>query len=245
MFRRQTGFAVLGSILLVALIGCSSAPEASEPEISIGPCNGPLSDGCLDEDWEPMEVVGVQYALSDTLDEGFGALRLVLSYDSTADAFTGTVENITENTRASVGVVVYLDSRESWLDSEPLGDLAPGQEIEVALPVDGRRFTTWSAEVNHSPLGIARGLGLVGIAPGIRFKLDYDSTANAFTGIVENTTDRTLATVTVEVRLYNDSSDYRSSQVTLVDLAPGEVSEVTLPVGSDPFTAWTADFTTH
>ncbi len=83
--------------------------------------------------------------------------------------------------------------------------------------------------------------GMGGIQNGIRFSLNYDPTANAFTGYVENITGNTLASVTVEVRLYG--SDDRDTQVTLVDLAPSQVSEVTLPVGSDPFTIWSGHLT--
>ena len=90
-------------------------------------------------------------------------------------------------------------------------------------------------------VGIAPDVGMVGIQNGVRFALDYDSTANAFTGVVENITGNTLSSITIEVRL--DGSDDRGAQVTVVDLAPSQVSEVTLPVGSDPFTTWSGHLT--
>ena len=90
-------------------------------------------------------------------------------------------------------------------------------------------------------VGIAPDIRLAGIQNGVRFMLDYDSTANAFTGLVENTTGSTLSSVTVEIRL--DGSDDRGAQVTIVDLAPSQVSEVTLPIGSDPFTTWSGHLT--
>ena len=82
---------------------------------------------------------------------------------------------------------------------------------------------------------------MVGIQNGVRFAFDYDSTANAFTGVVENITGNTLSSITIEVRL--DGSDDRGAQVTVVDQAPSQVSEVTLPVGSDPFTTWSGHLT--
>ena len=81
------------------------------------------------------------------------------------------------------------------------------------------------------------------VSNGLRLVLSYDSTAKAFTGTVENITENTLASVTVEVRL--DASDDRGAQVTLVDLAPSQVSEVTLSVDSDPFAMWSGHLTIH
>ena len=224
-------------------IGCSSEPKYPDDD----PCGsfyGPYGwPECLDVvfDGVPDQVVGVQYALDDTHDHFDGLTRLVLSYDSTVNTFTGTVENTSEKMLTGVGVVVYLESRESQLGPAPLVDLASGQTIEVTLPVDSKLFTTWSADVNIGAVSIAPDDGFSGIQDGIRFTLDYDPTANAFTGLVENTTANTLAHVTVEVRLYG--SDDRGAQVTLADLAPSQVSEVTLPVGSDPFTSWSGHLT--
>ena len=96
-------------------------------------------------------------------------------------------------------------------------------------------------EPTEPDVQIAPGDGWGGIQNGVRFALSYDSTANAFTGMVENITGNTLPSVTVEVRL--DGSDDRGAHVTLVDLAPSQVTEVTLPVDSDPFTTWSGHLT--
>ena len=228
---------VLGLCLVLALIGCNSEPE---PPI-IDPCDGPGWHDCFDLPEVPMKVVGIQYALGDTLDKFDGITQVVLSYDSTANAFTGTVENITEHRLSKVGVVVYLGSHESRLGSAPLVDLAPGQVIAVTLPVGDTLFNTWSAGVGFESISIAPDVRWGGIQNGVRFALDYDSTANAFTGVVENITSDTLSHITVEVRL-GGSAD-RGAQVTVVDLAPSQVSEVTIPVGSDPFTTWSGHLT--
>ena len=217
-------------------------------------CNG---HDCLDDEVQ-LELAGTQYAPGEALDKSDGKTRLVLSYDSTADAFTGTVTNTTQIQRlTSVEVVVYLDSHESrsgpalLIDLTPVGpaplpELDPGQAAEVSLPVDGIPFTAWSAELNYSPVGFAPDTGIGGLLGEIRFSLDYNPTANAFIAAVENITGHTLASVTVEVSLYNfDGSDDRDFQVTSVDLAPGEVSEITLPVDGDPFIAWSGQVTSR
>ena len=49
------------------------------------------------ESGEGGEESGTQFALDDTFDEVRAGARLVLSYDSTANAFKGTVENTTED----------------------------------------------------------------------------------------------------------------------------------------------------
>ena len=70
---------------------------------------------------------------------------------------------------------------------------------------------------------------------GTRLILEYDAAANAFTGTVENTTEATLGRVRVEVHL---SNGIELGPTTPVDLAPGQVADVTLPASSQPFDTW-------
>ena len=212
----STLIGVLGLCLVLATFGCSSEPKYPE----LDPCDGPGLRDCfatMVAEMPDIEPVRVQNALGDTVDKFDGITRLVLSYDSTANTFTGTVANTTEKRLTGVGVVVYLDSHESWLGPAPLVDLAAGQVLEVTLPVDGTLFTTWSADANIEAVGIAPDVGMAGIQNGVRSSLNYDPTANAFTGTVENITG-TLGSVTIEVRLYGPND--RGARVTLVDLAP-------------------------
>ncbi len=75
------------------------------------------------------------------------------------------------------------------------------------------------------------------VRAGVRLILSYESTSNSFIGTVENTTQATLSQVRVEVHL---SNGIELGPTTPVDLAPGQVVDVTLPATSQPFTSWSA-----
>ncbi len=72
---------------------------------------------------------------------------------------------------------------------------------------------------------------------GARLILAYDAETNTFTGSVQNTTDATLRQVRVEVHLSNGTE---LGPTTPVDLAPGQVVDITLPATDAPFTTWSA-----
>ncbi len=71
---------------------------------------------------------------------------------------------------------------------------------------------------------------------GARLILRYDSASNSFVGTVENTTDNILRRVRVEVHLSNGTE---LGPTTPVDLAPGEVIDVTVSAAGEEFTGWT------
>ena len=96
------------------------------------------------ESGEGGEESGTQFALGDTFDEVRAGARLVLSYDSTANAFKGTVENTTENTLRRVRVEVHLSNGIELGPTTPV-DLAPGQVVEITLPAGSHPFASWSA----------------------------------------------------------------------------------------------------
>ena len=75
------------------------------------------------------------------------------------------------------------------------------------------------------------------VRAGARLILSYDAAAHAFRGTVENTTVATLTRVRVEVHL---SNGIELGPTTPVDMAPGQVVEVTLPASSEPFSTWSA-----
>ncbi len=75
------------------------------------------------------------------------------------------------------------------------------------------------------------------VRSGARLVLSYDAPANAFKGTVENTTENTLRRVRVEVHLSNGTE---LGPTTPVDLASGQVVDITLPASSQPFTSWSA-----
>ena len=75
------------------------------------------------------------------------------------------------------------------------------------------------------------------VRAGARLILRYDSNTNAFVGMVENTTETALTRVRVEVHL---SNGIELGPTTPVNLAPGQISDITLPASSQPFTSWSA-----
>lgn len=118
--------AVIGVILVLALVGCQDSHSHAH------------------EHGEDGEESGTQLALTETYDEVRAGARLVLSYDSTAKAFTGRVENTTDATLKQVRVEVHLSNGTELGPTTPV-DLAPGQATDVVLTAAGQSFTSWSA----------------------------------------------------------------------------------------------------
>ena len=96
------------------------------------------------ESGEGDEESGAQFALNETFDSIRAGARLVLSYDSTANAFTGTVENTTEDTLRRVRVEVHLSNGIELGPTTPV-DLAPGETVDITLPASSQPFTSWTA----------------------------------------------------------------------------------------------------
>jgi len=93
---------------------------------------------------EGGEEAATQFGKQDPYDETRAGVRLVLMYDPETDSFVGTVENTTEMTLEMVRVEVHL-SNGTELGPEQLGDLEPGESVEVTLDAMGEDFETWSA----------------------------------------------------------------------------------------------------
>jgi hypothetical protein len=72
---------------------------------------------------------------------------------------------------------------------------------------------------------------------GVRLILAYDAQSNSFNGTVENTTNRTLRRVRVEVHLSNGTE---LGPTTPADLAPGNKRDIKLPATIQAFDGWTA-----
>lgn len=72
---------------------------------------------------------------------------------------------------------------------------------------------------------------------GARLVLTYDAQSNSFNGTVENTTDKTLKRVRVEVHLSNGKE---LGPTTPVDLDPGQKRDVKLKAANKDFGGWTA-----
>ena len=72
---------------------------------------------------------------------------------------------------------------------------------------------------------------------GARLILAYDVRSNSFNGTVENTTDKILKRVRVEVHVSNGKE---LGPTTPADLDPGEKRDVILTATSKDFNGWTA-----
>jgi hypothetical protein len=92
-------------------------------------------------DGEGSEESGTQNDRSETYNEVRAGARLILNYDENIDAFTGTVENITEGTLERVRVEVHL-SNDVELGPTPPTDLKAGATMDISLPADGNTFET-------------------------------------------------------------------------------------------------------
>jgi len=71
---------------------------------------------------------------------------------------------------------------------------------------------------------------------GARLILRYDAVSNQFIGTVENTTDAVLTRVRVEIHL---SNGVELGPTTPTDLAAGEILDIVLDAGAQPFDSWT------
>ena len=113
----------------------SESGEHNESSESGEHSSGPESDG---------EESGTQFTLSETFDEVRAGARLVLSYDSNANAFIGRVENTTGSALRQVRVEVHLSNGTELGPTTPV-DLAPGEVVDITLPATSQPFASWSA----------------------------------------------------------------------------------------------------
>ena len=149
MRRLSMIVALIGVVLTLTVIGCRNSSEYGEHsggtesgEHSRSSESGEHSGG--PESGEAGEESGTQFAPRETLDQIRAGARLVLSYDSTANTFTGTVENTTGATLSRVRVEVHLSNGTELGPTTPV-DLAPGQAADINLPAGSQSFTSWSA----------------------------------------------------------------------------------------------------
>ena len=75
------------------------------------------------------------------------------------------------------------------------------------------------------------------VRAGARLIVSYDDSWNTFRGTVENTTSETLRRVRVEIHL---SNGVELGPTTPLDLAPGQMAEITLPATKQRFETWSA-----
>ena len=149
MKRNFGTLTLLLAILIAATIGCERATQ----QTILTP---PADD----------EESAVRYGLTDTYDNVRNGARLVISYDTATDAFTGTVTNTTNGILTQVRVEVHLYDGMVTVDElgpTPNVDLIPGESHAITLPVGGQSFTEWVA---HPEVGPSTGSGGEGGAEG-------------------------------------------------------------------------------
>ncbi len=142
-------------ITAIALVGCSGTSgdvaagdqDVRPPDSQTSQPSGREPGG--DDAGDSGEESGTQLALGDTYDEIRGGAQLVLTYDSGANAFTGTVTNTTAATLDRVRVEVHLSNGTELGPTTPM-DLAPGQVHDVTLEATEASFSGWSA---HAEVG--------------------------------------------------------------------------------------------
>lgn len=141
----------MGNTLLKALlIGFMGAAVA-------GGCAG-MHDERGGEHGAGGEESGTLLALNQTYDEVRNGAHLILRYDAEANAFVGTVQNVTEGALRLVRVEVHLSNGTELGPTTPV-DLAPGEAIEVRLTANTTAFTGWIA---HAETGPGHGAGGAG-----------------------------------------------------------------------------------
>ena len=143
--------ALIGAVLLFALTACaigdSESGEHSEESESGEHRSESGESGEHSEESESGdggEESGTQFTLGETFDEVRAGARLIVAYDSTSNAFIGTVENTTGTTLNRVRVEVHLSNGIELGPTTPV-DLAPGQMADVRLPASSEPFESWSA----------------------------------------------------------------------------------------------------
>ena len=128
-------------VSMVAITGCSNDEPSSGEESRSGTNEHSREAESGEGDGEES---GTQFGLGDTFDDVRAGARLILSYDSDANAFTGTVENTTESKLSRVRVEVHLSNGIELGPTTPV-DLAAGEMAEVMLRGSSQAFETWSA----------------------------------------------------------------------------------------------------
>ena len=108
------------------------------------------------------EGSGAMLALDETFDTVRGGARLIMSYDASTNAFTGTVENTTNGVLTRVRIEVHLSNGVELGPTTPV-DMAPGEVRTVNLPATAEPFTGW---VPHAEVGSSEGGGEHGSGGG-------------------------------------------------------------------------------
>lgn len=140
--------------------GAEGGGEGSEGGGESGGEHGSGGEGSAEGGAEGSEAGGEEgsgalLALDETFDTVRGGARLIMSYDASTNAFTGTVENTTNSVLTRVRIEVHLSNGVELGPTTPV-DMAPGEVRTVNLPATAAPFTGW---VPHAEVGSSEGGG--------------------------------------------------------------------------------------
>lgn len=113
------------------------------------------------------------------------------------------------------------------------GEYEANGEVTVHLP----SHTEGGSEGEESGQEFTKDQTYDHVRNGVRLKLAYDATTNAFVGTVENTTNQALSKLRVEVHL---SNGIELGPTTPTDLVPGQKANVKLNAAGQNFDKWSA-----
>jgi hypothetical protein len=153
---KYISFAIISSFLLLSVLSCSNNKEtghshgedASHEHAEAAHAN----EASESEDHMDAEVQKAAYSKAETLTKSRKGIRLSLSFGESANAFTGTVENTTEEKLCGVKVIASAENGTSF-NAVGIGDLEAGQSKDVQIATEGTTFENWSAETNMAPCG--------------------------------------------------------------------------------------------
>ena len=133
---------MLVTALLIGFMGAAA----------LGGCAGVTGEGSGEHGAEEGEgeESGTLLTLDQTYDAVRNGARLILRYDAVADAFVGTVQNVTDATLSMVRVEVHLSNGTELGPTTPV-DLAPSATIKVKLIATAAAFSGWTAHPESGP----------------------------------------------------------------------------------------------
>jgi len=150
---KYISFAIISSLLLLNVFSCSNNEEAGHSHgEDAGHEHGEAAES---EDHEDAQIQKAAYSKAETLTKSSKGLRLSISFDKSANVFTGTVKNTTEEKLCGVKVTASTENGTSF-DAIEIGDLEAGQSKKIEITTEGTTFESWSAQTNMAPCGSQR-----------------------------------------------------------------------------------------
>ena len=133
----------------IVFVGCGETASESDEHVGSESSEASGESGTNEhsrdvESGREGEESGTEYGLGDSFDEVRAGARLILSYDSGSNSFTGTVENTTRSSLRNVRVEVHLSNGIELGPTVPV-NLEAGETTTVKLVASSNAIETWSA----------------------------------------------------------------------------------------------------